>query len=119
MAARVLCEAITFTARDTMWKRASCRHISTSASAAAALVQPAAFLRGAYDMVIGDHPVPELPTAASIAAGDKEPGVLVDVEVVGICGSDMHYYKDGGIGSAKIGGLHSQVAPPSWGNVSP
>ena len=45
--------------------------------------------------------------------------VLVDVEVVGICGSDMHYYKDGGIGSAKIGGLHSQVAPPPWGNVSP
>src|SRR4051794_28002521 len=28
--------------------------------------------------------------------------VLLDVGAVGICGSDMHYYKDGGIGSAVI-----------------
>src|SRR6478672_85953 len=28
--------------------------------------------------------------------------VLIDVGAVGICGSDMHYYKDGGIGSAII-----------------
>ena len=53
-------------------------------------------------MALGDHPVPELPTAAAVAAGDAEPSVLVDIEVVGICGSDMHYYKDGGIGSATV-----------------
>jgi len=27
---------------------------------------------------------------------------LLDVAAVGICGSDLHYYKDGGIGSARI-----------------
>ena len=73
--------------------RPSCRCMST---------QPAAFLRGARDMVIASHAVPELPTAAAVAAGDAEPSVLIDVEVVGICGSDMHYYKDGGIGAAKV-----------------
>ena len=65
--------------------------------------QPAVFLRGALDMALGDHPIPELPTTADVAAGRAEPSVLVDVEVVGICGSDMHYYKDGGIGSASVG----------------
>ena len=29
---------------------------------------------------------------------------LLDVAAVGICGSDLHYYKDGGIGSAQIRG---------------
>lgn len=28
--------------------------------------------------------------------------VLLEVAAVGLCGSDLHYYKDGGIGSAKI-----------------
>src|SRR4029079_9813028 len=28
--------------------------------------------------------------------------VLRDVAAVGLCGSDLHYYKDGGIGSAAI-----------------
>jgi L-iditol 2-dehydrogenase len=28
--------------------------------------------------------------------------VLLDVAAVGICGSDLHYYKDGGIGAARI-----------------
>ncbi len=28
--------------------------------------------------------------------------VLIDVAAVGLCGSDLHYYKDGGIGAAKI-----------------
>ena len=27
---------------------------------------------------------------------------LIDVAAVGLCGSDLHYYKDGGIGSAMI-----------------
>ena len=35
--------------------------------------------------------------------------VLLDVEAVGICGSDLHYYKDGGIGSAKIDPQHPFV----------
>ena len=34
---------------------------------------------------------------------------LIDVAAVGICGSDLHYYKDGGIGSAII---HEQFARP-------
>jgi L-iditol 2-dehydrogenase len=34
---------------------------------------------------------------------DGKPGeVLIDVAAVGICGSDLHYYKDGGIGAALI-----------------
>ena len=34
---------------------------------------------------------------------DGRPGeVLLDVGAVGICGSDLHYFKDGGIGSAVI-----------------
>lgn len=32
----------------------------------------------------------------------KEGEVMVDVAAVGICGSDLHYYKDGGIGGAVI-----------------
>eukprot|EP01046_Picozoa_sp_COSAG06_P092606 COSAG06_NODE_38828_length_419_cov_1.096875_1_plen_35_part_10 len=35
-------------------------------------------------MVIGSCEVPELPTAAAVAAGDAEPSVLIDIEVVGI-----------------------------------
>lgn len=34
---------------------------------------------------------------------EGQPGeVLLDVAAVGLCGSDLHYYKDGGIGSALI-----------------
>ncbi len=32
----------------------------------------------------------------------REDEVLIDVAAVGVCGSDLHYYKDGGIGSAVI-----------------
>lgn len=52
----------------------------------------AAFLHGARDLRIGELPVP--------TAGAN--GTVVEVESVGICGSDLHYYKDGGIGSAVI-----------------
>ena len=52
----------------------------------------AAFIYGARDLRIGDMAVP-------VAEGDT---TVVDVESVGICGSDLHYYKDGGIGSAVI-----------------
>jgi len=42
---------------------------------------------------------------------------LVDVGAVGICRSDLHYYKDGGIGSAII---HEQFVPgPARALVSP
>ena len=33
----------------------------------------------------------------------KPDEVLLEVAAVGLCGSDLHYYKDGGIGSARIG----------------
>ena len=36
----------------------------------------------------------------SICAKDGPDETLIDVAAVGICGSDLHYYKDGGIGSA-------------------
>ena len=32
----------------------------------------------------------------------REDEVLMDVASVGVCGSDLHYFKDGGIGSALI-----------------
>ena len=32
----------------------------------------------------------------------REDEVLIDVASVGVCGSDLHYYKDGGIGSAVV-----------------
>ena len=35
--------------------------------------------------------------------------MLIDIEVVGICGSDMHYYKDGGIGAASRS--HERIIP--------
>ena len=42
---------------------------------------------------------------------------LIDVAAVGICGSDLHYYKDGGIGSANI---REQFVPsPARALVSP
>ena len=52
----------------------------------------AAFIHGARDLRIGDLPAPV----------EEDDTIVVDVESVGICGSDLHYYKDGGIGSAVI-----------------
>jgi L-iditol 2-dehydrogenase len=50
----------------------------------------AAVLRGVRDLVIEDIPAPAAP----------EPGwVQVAVRAVGICGSDVHYYQEGVIGS--------------------
>lgn len=52
----------------------------------------AVFLHGARDIRIGQYTPPS-------------PGVnetMLSVAAVGICGSDLHYYKDGGIGSASI-----------------
>jgi L-iditol 2-dehydrogenase len=52
----------------------------------------ALFLHGAYDARVAPYNLRE-----------GRPGeVLLDVAAVGLCGSDLHYYKDGGIGSAVI-----------------
>lgn len=51
----------------------------------------AAFIHAPYDFRIGELAPPE-----------PGPGrVLVDVAAVGICGSDLHYYKEGSIGRAQ------------------
>lgn len=52
----------------------------------------AAFIYGIKDLRIGDK-------AAPSTSGDD---VLVRVSGVGVCGSDLHYYLEGGIGSAAI-----------------
>tara|TARA_B110000208_G_scaffold180118_1_gene229536 strand:- start:577 stop:1707 length:1131 start_codon:yes stop_codon:yes gene_type:complete len=52
-------------------------------------------MHGALDVRLG-----ATPDVSSVAASDD--GVLLAVEAVGICGSDLHYYRDGGIGSATI-----------------
>lgn len=52
----------------------------------------AAFIHGARDIRLG----PIKPPSAAVRTA------VVDVQSVGICGSDLHYYKDGGIGSAII-----------------
>jgi L-iditol 2-dehydrogenase len=45
-------------------------------------------LHGARDLRTGDEPEP----------GES----LVCVEAVGICGSDLHWYEDGGIGESRL-----------------
>ena len=52
----------------------------------------ALFLHGARDARIGAF--------APVPAGNQS--VMLDVAAVGLCGSDLHYYKDGGIGAAVI-----------------
>ena len=49
----------------------------------------AAIMYGTHDIRLEEVPVPEL--------GPRE--VLVEVEAVGVCGSDVHYYEEGRIGS--------------------
>ncbi|MCI9125339.1 MAG: NAD(P)-dependent alcohol dehydrogenase [Eubacterium sp.] len=55
-------------------------------------MQKAAFMRGIDKMVIEEVPVPE--------AGEKQ--VLVQLEYVGICGSDVHYFHHGCCGAYKV-----------------
>jgi L-iditol 2-dehydrogenase len=50
-------------------------------------------LHGVGDVRLGDEPVPEVPAGHS----------LVRVTAVGLCGSDLHWYAEGGIGDARIG----------------
>jgi L-iditol 2-dehydrogenase len=52
----------------------------------------ALFIRGAHDVGVAPFNLRER----------REGEVLIDVASVGVCGSDLHYYKDGGIGSAVI-----------------
>ncbi|MFL0553931.1 NAD(P)-dependent alcohol dehydrogenase [Paenibacillus barengoltzii] len=54
----------------------------------------AAFMTGLKQMEIREIPVPE----------PKEKEVLVKVEYVGICGSDVHYYEHGKIGDFVVNG---------------
>jgi L-iditol 2-dehydrogenase len=49
----------------------------------------AAVMYGTHDVRLEDKPVPE--------PGAKE--VLVEIKAVGVCGSDVHYYEEGRIGS--------------------
>ena len=52
----------------------------------------ALFLHAAHDARVSPYNLRE-----------GKPGeILLDVAAVGLCGSDLHYYKDGGIGSATI-----------------
>ncbi|MBE5972713.1 MAG: NAD(P)-dependent alcohol dehydrogenase [Lachnoclostridium sp.] len=55
-------------------------------------MQKAAFMQGLDNMVIKEIPVPEV--------GEKQ--VLVQLEYVGICGSDVHYYHHGNCGAYKV-----------------
>jgi L-iditol 2-dehydrogenase len=52
----------------------------------------AVFIHGAHDVRVGPYE-PALP---------RNDSVMLDVAAVGLCGSDLHYYKDGGIGAAVI-----------------
>ncbi|MEW6755006.1 MAG: alcohol dehydrogenase catalytic domain-containing protein [Candidatus Latescibacterota bacterium] len=52
----------------------------------------AAFIRGPGDICVERVPVPRP------ARGE----VLLGVRAVGLCGSDLHYYLEGGIGSARV-----------------
>jgi L-iditol 2-dehydrogenase len=54
----------------------------------------AVFMQGTNNMVFKDVPVPEV----------SEKDVLVKVDVVGICGSDVHYYQHGRIGDFVVEG---------------
>lgn len=55
-------------------------------------MQKAAYMRGIDKMVMKEIPVPEI--------GDNE--VLVHLEYVGICGSDVHYFHSGSCGAYKV-----------------
>jgi L-iditol 2-dehydrogenase len=52
----------------------------------------AVFIHGIRDVRLGELPPP-------VPAADE---VLVEVEAVGLCGSDLHYFKEGRIGSGQV-----------------
>src|SRR5918994_1525352 len=49
-------------------------------------------LHGAEDLRLTDEPPPEVPPESD----------LVRVTAVGLCGSDLHWYAEGGIGDARL-----------------
>jgi L-iditol 2-dehydrogenase len=49
-------------------------------------------LHGAHDVRLGDEPTPEPQAGESV----------VRVEAVGICGSDLHWFDEGGIGDSRL-----------------
>ena len=49
-------------------------------------------LNGPGDLRLGDEPLPDVPAGYS----------LVRVTAVGLCGSDLHWYAEGGIGDARV-----------------
>lgn len=55
-------------------------------------MQKGAFMRGTDKMIIKDIPVPEI----------NDDQVLVSLEYVGICGSDVHYFHSGTCGPFKV-----------------
>lgn len=55
-------------------------------------MQKGAFMRGTDNMIVKEIPVPEV--------GNKQ--VLVSLEYVGICGSDVHYFHNGNCGAYKV-----------------
>lgn len=55
-------------------------------------MQKAAFMHGTDHMIMKEIPIPE----------PEEKQVLVQLEYVGICGSDVHYYHNGCCGSYKV-----------------
>ncbi len=57
------------------------------------LVMKAAFLTGIGQVEIREVPAPQL---------DRPDAVLLRVDVVGVCGSDMHYYRTGRIGDQVV-----------------
>jgi len=48
------------------------------------------------------HGAGDIQISSFIPGAPEQHETLVQVEAVGVCGSDLHYYKDGGIGAAKI-----------------
>ena len=68
----------------------------------------AAFLTGIREMEIRETPQPEITDPHS---------VLLRIGVVGVCGSDVHYYTTGRIGSLVVStrnGLVTSVREPWW-----
>ena len=55
-------------------------------------MQKAAFMRGTDKMILKEIEVPSI----------KDDEVLVSLEYVGICGSDVHYYHHGNCGAYKV-----------------
>ena len=55
-------------------------------------MQKGAYMQGTDKMILKEIPVPET----------KEKEVLVQIEYVGICGSDVHYFHTGCCGSYKV-----------------